>query len=239
MKTQRRHRLIDINWPEFGTGVRPDMPAYEEFADRIEKTRARMDREGLTHLVVYSDREHFANLAWLTGFDPRFEESLLILGQKGKPLILTGNEWFSMLKIGTSGGEFSSMINKRLPFQKFEIYLNPGHLIHLDEWLSSPFYSGSEIRVHSGMVIQSDVIPRSSVYFSTRMEDGLVIADLSLRSELSERFPDCYDRCQKRRKFMIEELGIELPDEVFPLSNIPGIVPPFFLSPNTILALEK
>ena len=42
---------------------------------------------------------------------------------------------------------------------------------------------GSEIPVASGMAIQVDVIPQSRKYFSTRMEDGLVIADAELRSE--------------------------------------------------------
>ena len=39
-----------------------------------------MEERKLTHLVVYGDREHFANLAYLTGFDPRFEEAVLIVG---------------------------------------------------------------------------------------------------------------------------------------------------------------
>ena len=34
-------------------------------------------------------------------------------------------------------------------------------------------------------------------------------------------------------------LGINLPEEVLPLSNIPAIVPPFFLKPNMVLALES
>ena len=37
---------------------------------------------------------------------------------------------------------------------------------------------------------------------------------------------------------MTDVLGIPLPEEALPLSNIPGIVPPFFLDPHTILALE-
>ena len=89
-----------------------------------------------------------------------------------------------------------------MPFDKFGIYLNPGHLIHLDEWMSSPFYPGSQIPVASGMAIQVDVIPASTKYFSTRMEDGIVIADGDLRAKLKESAPDCYDRCQKRRSFM-------------------------------------
>jgi hypothetical protein len=37
---------------------------------------------------------------------------------------------------------------------------------------------------------------------------------------------------------MRDVLGIDLPDEVLPLANIPAIVPPFFLAPNTVLAME-
>ena len=51
-----------------------------------------MAREGLTHSIVYADREHFANIAYLTNFDPRFEESLLIVSRDGDPLIVVGNE---------------------------------------------------------------------------------------------------------------------------------------------------
>jgi len=125
-----------------------------------------------------------------------------------------------------------------LPFERFGIYLNPGHLIHLDEWLSSPFYEGSNVPVRSGMAIQTDVIPQSRQYFSTRMEDGIVVADGKLRAELQGLAPECYERCQKRRRFMSSELGFELPEEVLPLSNTCGIVPPYFLRPNTILSLE-
>jgi hypothetical protein len=148
------------------------------------------------------------------------------------------NEWFGLMKLGTPGHRVYDLIQDRLPFDRFGIYLNPGHLIHLDEWVSSPFYQGSEIPVASGMAIQVDVIPQSSRYFSTRMEDGIVIADGDLRRKLKESAPDCFDRCQKRRSFMSDVLGIELPEEVLPLSNTCAIVPPFFLSPNTVIALE-
>ena len=89
------------------------------------------------------------------------------------------------------------------------------------------------------MAIQVDVIPSSPVYFSTRMEDGLVIADEDLRRRLKQQFPECFARCQARREFMINTLGLQVPEEVLPLSNIPAIVPPFFLNPTTILAMEQ
>ena len=37
---------------------------------------------------------------------------------------------------------------------------------------------------------------------------------------------------------MMKVLGIELPEEILPLSNIPAIVPPFLLKPETIFAIE-
>ncbi len=469
MGNLRKHQLIVIEWPEFGECGPPPRPTVEEFEARLDAARSAMEKRTLTHLVIYGDREHFANLAYLTGFDPRFEEAVLILALQGEPLLVVGNEcegyltvsplyvagklryerfqpfsllnqprddgrlieeifadegigknsavgcvgwkyfseaehpggihaldlpaylvdtlrelagykgvinatdifmhpddglrtfcspaeiayfeytnilaseglkrmifglregmtdhelailarlngeplgchptlatgqnrerglsgptgeiirrgnplsanicywgsnscragwlassaqdlppqaqdyvetfagpyfavmseWFSLLRLGAPGGDLARLVAEKLPFDKFGIFLNPGHLIHLDEWLSSPIYPGSAIPLHSGMAMQVDVSPASPVYFSTRMEDGVVIADESLRRQLQEQFPDCFSRCQKRRAFMIDILGIEVPEEVLPLANIPAIVPPFFLNPNTILAMEQ
>jgi hypothetical protein len=457
MAVSRKCRLVEIEWPEFGVAGPPPGPGVAEYEARIDAARMAMEERGLTHLVVYGDREHFANLAYLTGFDPRFEEALLILAGAGDPLLVVGNEceaylpvsplhaagklrseryqpfsllnqprndsrlireifagegigqdshvgcagwkyyaesehpgaahalelpaylvdslreltgwekvtnateilmhpghglrtscspaeiayfeytnvlasegmkrmlfgvqegmtdhelarlveyngvplachlamgsgdthhlglaspmgatirrgdplatnisywgsnscragwvassardlppqaqdyveafagpyyeamaaWYGLLRIGTPGNALARLVAARLPFERFGITLNAGHLIHLDEWLSSPIYPGSGIPLRSGMAIQADVIPTSSIYFSTRMEDGVVLAD-----------PECFARCQKRRTFMIEVLGIHLPEEVLPLANIPAIVPPFFLEPNRMLAME-
>jgi hypothetical protein len=148
-------------------------------------------------------------------------------------------QWLQQLRIGTRGDVLARLVSDNLPFDKFGILLNPGHLIHLDEWLSSPIYKDSGIRLHSGMAIQTDVIPSSPDYFSTRMEDGVVLADETLRLELKRDYPGCYSRCMQRRTFMADVLGIGLPDEVLPLSNIPAIVPPFFLEPNRIFTVSR
>jgi len=63
--------------------------AYEK---RIAKALAAAQQKGLTHLLIYADKEHFANLHYFTGFDPRFEEALLILSFDYKPLLLVGHE---------------------------------------------------------------------------------------------------------------------------------------------------
>ncbi len=464
----KSHQLIEIEWPQFGEALSPPRPSVAEYLGRLDATRRAMETRGLTHLVVYGDREHFANMAYLTGFDPRFEEALLLIARRGTPLLVVGNEcegylpvsplyvagqlrserfqpfsllnqprdesrylheilsdegvgdgavvgcvgwkyfadtehpggphaidlpayivdtlrqladhenvlnatdilmhpgyglrstcsaaeiayfeytnvlasegmksllfglregmtdyelaklygyngvplgchitlatgenrdlglsgptgtlvrrgdplstnicywgsnicraawvaesaqdlpaeaqdyveafagpyfeamgeWFDLLRIGTPGGDLARLVDERLPYERFGITLNAGHLIHLDEWLSSPIYPGSDVPLRSGMAIQVDVIPASDIYASTRMEDGVVLADQTLQRELGQRFPACLERCRQRRAFMHDVLGIDLPAEVLPLSNIPALVPPFLLNPNRVLALE-
>src|SRR5262245_39106229 len=95
----RKHRLINIDYPEFGGGTPPAPAALEEFEGRVAAATEAMQRAGLTHLVVYGDREHYANLAYLTNYDPRFEEALLIISEKRAPLMLAGNEGMGYLPI--------------------------------------------------------------------------------------------------------------------------------------------
>jgi Xaa-Pro aminopeptidase len=454
--------LAAIALPDYGPAPPPPAPPSAlKLLDRLERTRARMEREKLTHLAVYADREHTANLAWLTNFDARFEEALLILGLNRDPLLITGNEcagylgisalhgagrlrhelfqdfslldqprdrsrplrdmladegigpgarigavgwkyfdtpdlldipsyiadllrelagtgqvvnaaglfmhardglrttisadevaafefanwhtsegmkrlifglregmsdfeaaslaainglplgchltlatganhdlglsgptgqriargsplsanlcywranicragwvagspsdlppeaqdyvagfvapyvsalaqWFGRMRIGTPGRVLQSLIDRTLPHEKFGVTLNPGHLIDIDEWVSSPIYPGSDLPLRSGMVIQCDIIPASAVYGSTRMEDGYLLADADLRSALQAASPDVYRRCLARRAFMQDAIGIALPDEVLPLSNLAGAVQPYLLAPDRMLRL--
>jgi Xaa-Pro aminopeptidase len=84
--------VSDIEWPEFGIGEKPDGISLEEFRSRIVMMQNAIAERGYSHLIVYGDREHFANLTWATNIDPRFEEILLIVRQDEKPLIVIGNE---------------------------------------------------------------------------------------------------------------------------------------------------
>jgi hypothetical protein len=89
-------RVAHIEMPDFGMPDRePGIPAVT-YAGRLHLLRARAIARGYDRLVVYADREHSANLAWLTGFDPRFEEAILVVGPDGDPAILVGNECFGM-----------------------------------------------------------------------------------------------------------------------------------------------
>ncbi|SEQ18545.1 Xaa-Pro aminopeptidase [Faunimonas pinastri] len=81
--------LRSISIPDFGvTAEQPHIPAsiYEARCKRA------YERAGCTWLVVYADREHLANIAFLTGFDPRFEEALFLLGPAGEKILVVGNE---------------------------------------------------------------------------------------------------------------------------------------------------
>lgn len=62
------------------------------FEARLAATRVRMRERGLEALVVYGDREHFSNIHWLTNYDPRFEETLLVVLPAGRPVLFVGNE---------------------------------------------------------------------------------------------------------------------------------------------------
>jgi Xaa-Pro aminopeptidase len=91
-----RARLAEVDLPYFGADEeRPELPA-PIYAARVERLRERAAQHGFDQLVVYADREHSANLAFLTGFDPRFEEAILVVGRGGDPAILVGNECYGL-----------------------------------------------------------------------------------------------------------------------------------------------
>jgi Xaa-Pro aminopeptidase len=143
--------------------------------------------------------------------------------------------WFGALRIGATGDELHRAIHDRLPADVYRVFLNAGHLIHLEEWLSAPVYAGSAERLHSGMVMQSDVIPSNPVLYSARMEDGYALADASLRSRLPAGL---LERAEKRRGFMADVLGIELSEDVLPLSNLAGIMPLWMLRPRIVAVVR-
>jgi hypothetical protein len=87
-------------------------------------------------------------------------------------------DWYQHIGIGVTGGELYDIIHKHLGDPFFGVSLNPGHLIHLDEWVSSPIYKSSTEKLVSGMAIQVDVIPATGTpYFTTNIEDGIALAD--------------------------------------------------------------
>jgi hypothetical protein len=67
---------------------RPAIPADTY----LKRCQAAYEAADVEWLAVYSDREHNANLLFLTGFDPRFEEALFLIGPGDRHILITGNE---------------------------------------------------------------------------------------------------------------------------------------------------
>jgi hypothetical protein len=139
-------------------------------------------------------------------------------------------EWYEALRVGQTGGILYDIIKRRIGDPFFGVSLNPGHQIHLDEWVNSPIFPGSRIELRSGMAFQADIIPATGTrYFTTNIEDGLALADQSLREAFAARYPEAWQRILARRQFMADVLGIRLHPDVLPFSNLPAYLPPFLL----------
>jgi len=147
--------------------------------------------------------------------------------------------WYSHLGVGVKAGVLHRVIHVRIGDPFFGVRLNPGHLIGHEEWLHSPVYDGSVLRLRSGMALQVDIIPATgSPYFTTNMEDGVALANAALRDEFASKYPEAWDRIQARRSYMTDHLGVALKPEVLPFSNLAGHLPPFLLSPWMAMRME-
>jgi hypothetical protein len=154
------------------------------------------------------------------------------------PYFAAVTEWYEAMHIGQTGGVLHEIVDRHLGDPFFGIFLNPGHQISLDEWVNSPVAPGSPIELRSGMAFQVDIIPATGTeYFTTNIEDGVALADESLRDEFATRYPEAWERVQARRRFMKEELGIDLHEDVLPFSNIPAYLPPFLLRPDHVMTV--
>jgi hypothetical protein len=88
------------------------------------------------------------------------------------------------------------------------------------------------------MAMQVDVIPATGTeYFTSNIEDGIGLADAPLRAELAARYPGAWARIQARRRFMDDQLGIDLHPDVLPFSNIPAVLAPFLLRPDRAMTV--
>jgi len=147
--------------------------------------------------------------------------------------------WYEALGLGVAGGQVEAGVDDALRGTGIKLALNPGHYIHLDEWVHSPFFPGSPLPLRSGMLLQCDLIPAGApAHFTANAEDTLALADEPLRAEIAARYPDLWARINHRRQFMAEVLGIHLKPEVLPFSDFPAVVSPFVLAPDTVLVSE-
>ena len=139
--------------------------------------------------------------------------------------------WFESLGIGVAGGEVWSRVKSVIgSYEEFGVALNPGHLIHSEEWINSPFTEHGTAVLKSGMLVQCDFTARPSACrgLGVHVEDGVMLADEETRSEIRRLAPDSYERMKNRQKFMRETLGLRIKEEVLPTSDLCGMLHPFF-----------
>ncbi|MFN8541394.1 MAG: hypothetical protein U0232_28460 [Thermomicrobiales bacterium] len=104
----------DVPLPDFGDiAERPAIPAATHAA-RCARAYAAANADWL---VVYGDREHYANLTYLIGFDPRFEEAILLLGPADRRILLVGNEGLDYASLLTLPVEVALCQSLSLPGQ--------------------------------------------------------------------------------------------------------------------------
>ena len=110
--------LKQVVLPEFGEPtVMPSIP-LATYEARIERLLARGGAAGFDGLAVYGDREHAANIAYLSGYDPRFEEALLVIMPGKQPWLLIGNE-------GWGYAELCAGPYERVLYQTFSLPAQP------------------------------------------------------------------------------------------------------------------
>ena len=73
--------------------------ARNTYEARIEALIALGAKAGFDAFAIYGDREHAANVAYLSGYDPRFEETLLVVVPGKQPRLLVGNEGWGYAEI--------------------------------------------------------------------------------------------------------------------------------------------
>lgn len=188
---------------------------------------------GLRGSLIHKSGMYIRNMSDLSEEEHGYLDKFL------KPYFAATAKWYEMSKIGVTCGELYRMVDETLGIKKFGIGLVPGHFTHTDEWTNSPFTSTSDIRLHSGMALQCDfAVGFTDPFMSAHIDDGYAIADSGLQNEIRQLSPTAYERFQKRKSFMKAVLNIQLPDEVLPLSDIPGVCFPFMADTSVILAID-
>jgi hypothetical protein len=143
--------------------------------------------------------------------------------------------WYEHVQVDACAGDVFAAVDAKRDPGLYRFAVNPGHYLHLDEWVHSPFARESRTRLRSGAALQMDIIPISAGPFcAINGEDGIALADEALRREIASSYPAMWSRIRARRAFMTDVLGIRLDESVLPLSNTPGWLAPYALEPGQI-----
>jgi len=143
--------------------------------------------------------------------------------------------WLEALRPGLTGGELYQTIEAVLPKERWHWHLNPGHLVADEEWLCSPVYPDSTVRLQSGMIFQIDIIPSLPGYGGCSTEDTVALADEALRKELAASYPEVWQRMEIRKAYLRDRLNLRVSEDLILLSNTVGYLRPFLLDKQRAL----
>lgn len=147
--------------------------------------------------------------------------------------------WYQTVRIGARGKDVFQAVAGAFEGSGLRSALNPGHLTSYEEWTSSPIRPDSVEQIRSGMVFQSDIIPTPlPAGWLINCEDTVAVADSSLRAEIQARHPELWRRVRDRRKLMTEALGIQIDEELLPLTDGSTYLPPFWLVSDLVCTVS-
>jgi hypothetical protein len=145
--------------------------------------------------------------------------------------------WYQTMCLGIPGKDIFQAVGRAFEGSSLRSSLNPGHLTSFDEWLSSPIRPDSDEIIRSGMVFQCDILPTPLPPGQLiNCEDTVAFADASLRAGIQAKYADMWERIQRRRKFIRDALGIQVAEELLPLTDNTAYLPPFWLAPEMVCA---
>lgn len=147
-----------------------------------------------------------------------------------KPYYSTICNWLEYIEIGRTGADIYDYIEEIFPKSKYNWNLNPGHLIGEEEWMCTPIYKNSKALIRSGMLLQTDIIPKKEGYAGVSCESGILVADENLQNEIKKYYPQLFERFEKRREYAIQELNLNIAKEVLFMNDTVATYKPFFLS---------
>ena len=117
LKRMDLKNILNIGFP---SEPEPTIPLYV-YERRLKRLREMMEQNDISSVIIYGDREHFANIMYFTGYDPRFEEALLIVNTNDLDIILVvGNE-------GLGYSNVSSVPHQKILFSTFSLAGQPGN----------------------------------------------------------------------------------------------------------------
>lgn len=146
-----------------------------------------------------------------------------------KPYFHAYVTWLEQIRCGMSGGDLYDRIQTVMPQSQYHWSLCPGHLTADEEWLASPIYKGSQEAIVSGMLFQIDMIPSVAGYGATNAESTVALADEELQQEIQAQAPAFWARICARRRYLQQELGIQLSPHVLPLTSTVAYLRPLLL----------